>query len=107
MMLTHREDGKDSYTDASGATIAEPTARLFIRNGWVVAQRDFRCLTWHRRPGKRGRQGNGGGMKPKYAIINSDARVARVCDTIIDSSCAAVIISCRSWSQNLRLEATQ
>jgi hypothetical protein len=40
MMLTHREDGKDSYTDASGATIAEPTARLFIRNGWVVAQRD-------------------------------------------------------------------
>jgi hypothetical protein len=40
MMLTHREDGKNSYTDASGATIAEPTARLLIRNGWVVPQRD-------------------------------------------------------------------
>jgi hypothetical protein len=40
MMLTHRKDGKNSYTDASGATIAEPTARLFIRNGWVIAERD-------------------------------------------------------------------
>jgi hypothetical protein len=40
MMLTHEAGKTDCYTDAAGVTIAEPTARIFIKNGWVIAQRD-------------------------------------------------------------------
>jgi hypothetical protein len=40
MMLTHDADHKDRYTDAAGVTVAEPTAKLMIRNGWLVPERD-------------------------------------------------------------------
>lgn len=40
MMLTHDADHKSRYTDASGATIADPTAKLMIRNGWLIPERD-------------------------------------------------------------------
>ncbi len=40
MMLTHEEGHEDRYHDASGRTIAAPTARLLIRNGWLIADRD-------------------------------------------------------------------
>jgi hypothetical protein len=40
MMLTHDADHKDRYTDAAGVTVADPTAKLMIRNGWLVPERD-------------------------------------------------------------------
>jgi hypothetical protein len=39
MMLTHAAD-KDRYTDATGVTIDHPTAKLMIRNNWLVPERD-------------------------------------------------------------------
>ena len=40
MMLTHDDDNKDRYSDAAGVTIGDLTAKRFIANGWVEAQRD-------------------------------------------------------------------
>ncbi len=40
MMLTLDDDYKPRYSDASGITISEPTAKRLIANGWVEAQRD-------------------------------------------------------------------
>jgi hypothetical protein len=40
LMLTHNEDKKDRYTDGAGGTIDERTAKIFIREGWVIAERD-------------------------------------------------------------------
>ncbi len=40
LMLTHQESKPDSYADGAGSTIDERTAKILIRNGWVVAERD-------------------------------------------------------------------
>jgi hypothetical protein len=40
MMLTHHADHRDHYADAAGVTVADPTAKLMIRNGWLVPERD-------------------------------------------------------------------
>ena len=40
MMLTHQEGHEDRYHDGSGKTIDERTAKLLIRNGWLIAERD-------------------------------------------------------------------
>jgi hypothetical protein len=40
LMLTHDADHNDRYSDRSGAIIPERTAKLIIRNGWVIPQRD-------------------------------------------------------------------
>jgi hypothetical protein len=41
LMLTNDgEAGSRRYSDPAGRTIAEPTARILIKNGWVKAQRD-------------------------------------------------------------------
>ncbi len=40
MMLTLDDDNKPRYSDVSGITISEPTAKRLIANGWVEAQRD-------------------------------------------------------------------
>jgi hypothetical protein len=40
MMLTRNADKGNRYTDLAGVTVAEPTAKVLIRNGWVIAQRD-------------------------------------------------------------------
>jgi hypothetical protein len=40
MMLTHKAGHNDRYTDAAGNEVAVYTARLMIRNGWLVPERD-------------------------------------------------------------------
>jgi hypothetical protein len=39
-MLTHDAGKKDRYTDAAGVAVADLTARLMIKNGWLVPERD-------------------------------------------------------------------
>jgi hypothetical protein len=40
IMLTRDAEKGNRYHDLAGVTIAEPTARILIRNGWVIAQKD-------------------------------------------------------------------
>jgi hypothetical protein len=40
MMLTHKAGYKDRYTDGDGIEVADYTAKLMIRNGWLVPERD-------------------------------------------------------------------
>ncbi len=40
IMLTMDDENKPRYSDAAGVTINTPTVKVFIRNNWVVPQRD-------------------------------------------------------------------
>jgi hypothetical protein len=40
MMITRTPGENDRYSLSNGAVINERTAKILIRNGWVVAQRD-------------------------------------------------------------------
>jgi hypothetical protein len=40
LMLTHDADKLDRYSDGQGVAIPKRTAKLRIKNGWVIAERD-------------------------------------------------------------------
>ncbi len=40
LMKSYSADGKQEWSLTNGRTVSEPTARVLIRNGWVVPQRD-------------------------------------------------------------------